>query len=199
MNLTPSAMVLAGALALLALPAAAAPVTIDFTVTATSGAQFGVSAPNAFSGSFVVDSGFLDRADGTYPAAGLFSGFFIQVGSQAFDQDTAFNPNVQGFVLRNHEIVGMGMNWSQTSAGLRGPYFQMAPDGMWETGSTVMQPGEAILRGARGSVSFDIREVAQAVPEPTTVALVAVALVGAAGVPRRRRQLGSSTPVATPA
>ena len=103
----PLFFVLAGA-------AGAAPVTIDFTLTATEGSQFGVTAPAEINGTFVVDSSFLAQADGSY-GGGAISDFFVQIGTQVYDQTTAFSPDLQGIELQNNEIVGVAMNWAQTS------------------------------------------------------------------------------------
>src|ERR1700722_17118326 len=58
--------------------AGAAPVTIDFTLTATEGSQFGVTAPAEITGTFVVDSSFLAQADGSY-GGGAISDFLMQI------------------------------------------------------------------------------------------------------------------------
>ena len=98
----------------LAEAAAATPVTIDFTLTATEGSQFGVTAPAEINGTFVVDSSFLAQADGSYDG-GAISDFFMQIGTQVYDQTTAFSPDLQGIELQSNEIVGVAMNWAQTS------------------------------------------------------------------------------------
>ena len=131
----------------LAEAAAATPVTIDFTLTATEGSQFGVTAPAEINGTFVVDSSFLAQADGSY-GGGAISDFFMQIGTQVYDQTTAFSPDLQGIELQNNEIVGVAMNWEQTSAGLLGPFTQWAEDGTWFAGSTVDQPGDEIGRAS---------------------------------------------------
>src|ERR1700722_4330972 len=120
-------------------PASADPITVDFSLTATSGSQFGVSAPATITGSFVVDSSFLAQADGSYGGSAI-SDFFMQIGSQVYDQTTAFSPDIQGIELQSNQIIGVAMNWEQTSAGLQGPYTQWAEDGTWEAGSWV-DPG----------------------------------------------------------
>ena len=102
----------------------AAPVIIDFALQAASGSQFGVSAPASFSGSFTVDSSFLAQAHGGSGGSAI-SNWSVQIGTQRFDQAMAFNPNVQGITLVDNMIVGLGMKYSQTSAGLQGPYMQM--------------------------------------------------------------------------
>ena len=99
----PLFLVLAGA-------AAATPVTIDFTLTATEGSQFGVTAPADITGTFVVDSSFLAQANGGYDGSAI-SDFFMQIGTQVYDQTTAFSPALQGIALQNHEVVGVAMNW----------------------------------------------------------------------------------------
>jgi hypothetical protein len=75
----------------------------------------------------VVDSSFLAQADWSY--GGAISDFLMQIGTQIYDQTTAFSPDIQGIELRNKEIVGVAMNWEQTSAGLVGPFTQWAKDG----------------------------------------------------------------------
>jgi len=99
--------------------AVAGPVTIDFTLTATEGSQFGVTAPAEITGAFVVDSSFLAQADGSY-GGGAISDFLMQIGTQVYDQTTAFSPDIQGIELQNNELVGVAMNWEQTAAGLGG-------------------------------------------------------------------------------
>ena len=165
--------------------ASAAPVTIDFTLTATTGSQFGVTAPADINGTFVVDSSFLAQANGGYDGSAI-SDFFMQIGTQVYDQTTAFSPDLQGIDLQNHEIVGVAMNWEQTSAGLLGPYTQWAEDGTWEAGSTVDQPGADILRGPAGSQSFTNTA---AVPEPSTWAMLLLGFggLGFAGYRARAR------------
>jgi hypothetical protein len=177
----PLFLVLAGA-------AAATPVTIDFTLTATEGSQFGVTAPADITGTFVVDSSFLAQANGGYDGSAI-SDFFMQIGTQVYDQTTAFSPDLQGIELQNHEVVGVAMNWEQTSAGLEGPFTQWAENGTWFAGSTVSQPGDAILQGPAGSQSF----AAAAVPEPSTWAmmLLGFAGLGYAGYRRAREPLGA--------
>ena len=134
--------------------ALAAPVVYQFSLTATSGSQFGVSAPATLTGTFTVDSSFLAQNDGNnYPGSNI-SGLYIIIGSQVYSAATATNPNIQGVSLQNHTIVGLAMNWSQTSAGLNGPYMQAAVDGTWEAGSTTNQDGTLILRGTAGSQAF---------------------------------------------
>jgi hypothetical protein len=162
----PLFFVLAGA-------AGAAPVTIDFTLTATEGSQFGVTAPAEINGTFVVDSSFLAQADGSY-GGGAISDFFVQIGTQVYDQTTAFSPDLQGIELQSNEIVGVAMNWAQTSAGLSGPFTQWAENGTWFAGSTTAQPGDAILQGPAGSQSF----TAAAVPEPWTWAMMMLGFAG---------------------
>ena len=127
--------------------AVAFPVVHQFTLTATSGSQFGAAAPVTFTGSFAVDSTFLEQADGDYAGSNI-SGFFIAMGSQTFSAATAFDPNIQGVKLVGHKIVGIAMNFSQTNSGLRGPYIQASTDGTWESGSTVAQDGALMLRGS---------------------------------------------------
>ncbi|HEY6733762.1 MAG TPA: PEP-CTERM sorting domain-containing protein, partial [Roseiarcus sp.] len=167
--------------------AVAGPVTIDFTLTATEGSQFGVTAPAEITGTFVVDSSFLAQADGSY-GGGAISDFLMQIGTQVYDQTTAFSPDIQGIELQNKEIVGVAMNWAQTSAGLGGPFTQWAEDGAWFAGSTVALPGDAILQGPAGSQSF----TEAAVPEPSTWAmlLLGFAGLGFAGYHRGARARG---------
>jgi hypothetical protein len=162
----PLFLVLAGA-------AAATPVTIDFTLTATEGSQFGVTAPADITGTFVVDSSFLAQANGGYDGSAI-SDFFMQIGTQVYDQTTAFSPALQGIALQNHEVVGVAMNWEQTSAGLEGPFTQWAENGTWFAGSTTAQPGDAILQGPAGSQSF----AAAVVPEPSTWAMMLTGFAG---------------------
>jgi len=164
----PLFLVLAGA-------AGATPVTIDFTLTATEGSQFGVTAPADITGTFVVDSSFLAQANGGYDGSAI-SDFFIQIGTQVYDQTTAFSPDLQGIELQNHEVVGVAMNWEQTSAGLLGPFTQWAEDGTWFAGSTVDLPGDEILQGPAGSQAFT--STAGAVPEPSTWAMMLVGFAG---------------------
>jgi hypothetical protein len=128
-------------------------VLVNFALMATSGSQFGVTAPATINGSFHVSAAFLAQANGTYSGSAI-SGFQMQIGTQLYDQTTAFDPNIQGILLQNHAIVGVAMNWSQTPQGLLGPYTQWATDGTWEAGSTVNQPFTAILRGGPGSQHF---------------------------------------------
>jgi hypothetical protein len=153
--------------------AGATPVTIDFTLTATEGSQFGVTAPADITGTFVVDSSFLAQANGGYDGSAI-SDFFMQIGTQVYDQTTAFSPGLQGIELQNHEVVGVQMNWEQTSAGLLGPFTQWAEDGTWHAGSTVLLPGDEILQGPAGSQSF----TAAAVPEPSTWAMMLLGFAG---------------------
>jgi hypothetical protein len=164
--------------------AVAGPVTIDFTLTATEGGQFGVTAPAEITGAFVVDSSFLAQADGSY-GGGAISDFLMQIGTQVYDQTTAFSPDIQGIELQNNEIVGVAMNWEQTAAGLGGPFTQWGENGAWFAGSTVFQPGDAILQGPAGSQSF----VNTAVPEPSTWAMIILGFagVGYAGFTRNRK------------
>lgn len=175
----PLFLVLAGA-------AAATPVTIDFTLTATEGSQFGVTAPADITGTFVVDSSFLAQANGGYDGSAI-SDFFMQIGTQVYDQTTAFSPDLQGIELQNHEVVGVQMNWEQTSAGLLGPFTQWAEDGTWFAGSTVDLPGDEILQGPAGSQAFT--STAGAVPEPSTWAMMLVGFAGLGyAVYRKARQ-----------
>jgi PEP-CTERM motif len=180
----PLFLVLAGA-------AVAGPVTIDFTLTATEGSQFGVTAPAAITGAFVVDSSFLAQANGSYDG-GAISDFLMQIGTQVYDQTTAFSPDIQGIELQSHEIVGVAMNWEQTSAGLGGPFTQWAEDGTWFAGSTADQPGDAILHGPAGSQSF----TNTAVPEPSTWAMMMLGFAGLAYGAFKRGQKNSATAVA---
>jgi len=134
--------------------ALAAPVVYQFSLTATSGSQFGVSAPATLTGTFTVDSSFLAQNDGNnYPGSNI-TGLYIIIGSQVYSAATAFDANVQGVSLQNHTIVGLAMNWSQTPALLQGPFMQAAVDGTWEAGSTVNQNGANILQGTAGSQAF---------------------------------------------
>jgi hypothetical protein len=153
----------------------ATPVLINFNLHATSGSQFGVSAPATFAGTFDVDSSFLAQANGDYDGSAI-SNFKIQIGSQLYNQSTAFDPDLQGISLANHSITGIAMNWSQTNAGLDGPYMQASTDGTWEAGSTTNQDGAIILRGVAGSQSFT--------PEPGSALLLAAAAIP---LVRRRR------------
>ena len=121
----------------------------------------------------MVDSSFLAQADGSY-GGGAISDFFMQIGTQVYDQTTAFSPDLQGIELQNNEIVGVAMNWEQTSAGLLGPFTQWAEDGTWFAGSTVDQSGDAILQGPAGSQSF----TNTAVPEPSTWAMMMFGFAG---------------------
>jgi hypothetical protein len=156
---------------------AAAPVTIDFTLTATEGSQFGVTAPAEITGSFVVDSSFLAQASGYYDGSAI-SDFFMQIGAQVYDQNTAFLPDLQGIDLENHNIVGVAMNWEQTSEGLAGPFTQWGTNGTWFAGSTVEQPGDEILQGPAGSQAFT--NTAGAVPEDSTWAMMLAGFAGTA-------------------
>ena len=146
-----------GAAALAALAASgvamATPVTYQITLQATEGAQFGVSSPATFIGTFTVDSTFLAQADGTYSGS-YVTNFYIVMGSQVFNAATAYNPDVQGVLLAGNQIVALGMNWYQTSAGLEGPFLQMYGSGSWVAGSTADQAGSAILQGGSGTQSF---------------------------------------------
>ena len=136
----------------------------------------------------MVDSSFLAQANGGYDGSAI-SDFFMQIGTQVYDQTTAFSPALQGIALQNHEVVGVAMNWEQTSAGLEGPFTQWAENGTWFAGSTVSQPGDAILQGPAGSQSF----AAAAVPEPSTWAmmLLSFAGLGYAGYRRAREPRGA--------
>jgi hypothetical protein len=162
-------------LLVLAGTAAATPVTIDFTLTATEGSQFGVTAPAEITGSFVVDSSFLAQASGNYDGSAI-SDFLMQIGTQVYDQNTAFSPDLQGIDLETHNIVGVAMNWEQTAAGLGGPFTQWAEDGTWFAGSTVEQPGDEILQGPAGSQAFT--NTAGAVPEASTWAMMLAGFAG---------------------
>lgn len=143
--------------------AMAAPVVYQFSLTSTSGSQFGVTAPATLTGTFTVDSSFLAQNDGSNYPGSVISGFYIIIGSQVYSAATAADPNIQGVSLQNHTIVGIAMNWSQTTAGLGGPYMQAAVDGTWEAGSTTQQNGTIILRGTTGSQHFT------QLPPPTLV------------------------------
>jgi hypothetical protein len=166
-----------GVVALAAASVQATPVTFNFSLQATSGSQFGVTAPAVLSGTFNVDSSFLAQANGTY-GGGAISLLSIQIGTQLFDQTTAFSPNIQGILLTNNTIAGLAMNWAQTPSGVFGPYMQMSTNGVWESGSTVSQAGENILRGGAGSQSFSI------VPAPGAAAILGL---GGLLIARRRR------------
>jgi Collagen triple helix repeat (20 copies) len=133
--------------------AMATPVQYQINLIATIGNQFGVPSPATFTGTFTVDSTFLQQADGSYAGTNV-TGFNIVIGSEDFNAATASNPDVQGVQLTGHQIVGMAMNWYQTSAGLSGPFLQMAENGVWFAGSTANQAGSAILQGPAGSQSF---------------------------------------------
>src|SRR5262245_42081701 len=61
---------------------------IGFTLQATSGSQFGVTAPATVAGTFEVDDSFLAQADGNY-GGGAITGFHMQIGTQVYDQATA--------------------------------------------------------------------------------------------------------------
>jgi hypothetical protein len=117
----------------------------------------------------VVDSSFLAQASGNYDGSPI-SDFLMQIGTQLYDQNTAFSPDLQGIDLENHNIVGVAMNWEQTSAGLGGPFSQWAEDGTWFAGSTVFLPGDEILQGPAGSQAFT--NTAGAVPEASTWAMM---------------------------
>ena len=135
--------------------ALAVPVLHQISLTAVSGSQFGVSAPAIFTGTFSVDSVFLQQPDGFYAGENV-SGFSITIGTQTFDAATAYDPNIQGVILVDHKIIGLGMNWSQTSLGLAGPFLQMAGSGYWVSGSTAHQAGSLILQGADGTQKFSL-------------------------------------------
>ena len=182
----PLFLVLAGA-------TSAAPVTIDFTLTATEGSQFGVTAPAEITGAFVVDSSFLAQADGSY-GGGAISDFFMRIGTQVYDQTTAFSPDIQGIQLHDKAIVGVAMNWEQTSAGLDRPFTQWAEDGTWFAGSTVDQPGDAILQGPAGSQAFT--NTTRAVPEPPTWAMMMLGFAGLGYAGLKRGRKGGATAVA---
>jgi hypothetical protein len=166
-------------------PAGAGFITIDFTLTATEGSQFGVSAPATITGSFLVDSAFLAQANGNYDG-GAISGFFMRIGTEVYDQTTAFSPDIQGVELQNNAIVGVAMNWEQTTAGPGGPFTQWAEDGTWFAGSTVAQDGSAILQGGAGSRSFT--SAAVAAPEPASLPLSGLGAAGVLGYGWRRKR-----------
>ncbi|MEO7252615.1 MAG: hypothetical protein ABIZ64_00070 [Casimicrobium sp.] len=146
-------VVVVALLASASMSAYASPVAYSITLSATSGSQFGVTAPSTFTGTFSVDSAFLAQANGSYGGTAI-TNFFLVIGTQTFNQNTAFSPNIQGITLLNGKIVGLGMNWAQTNSGLAGPYMQMGNAGAWEAGSTANQPGANILRGGDGTQSF---------------------------------------------
>lgn len=164
-------------LALVAGSAQAALVTIQFNLRATSGSQFGVTAPATLSGTFKVDSAFLAQANGNYGGSAI-SLLNIQVGSQLFNQTTAFDPNIQGIRLTNHMISGIALNWKQTSAGLGGPFIQSGIDGVFFIAASNSLPGPTYLQGPAGSQSFEL------VPAPGAAAILGL---GGLMVSRRRR------------
>ncbi|MEO7761015.1 MAG: hypothetical protein ABIS68_03780 [Casimicrobiaceae bacterium] len=150
----PAKLILVSAVLVVAsMTAQATPVSYSITLSATSGSQFGVTAPANLVGTFTVDSTFLAQPNGSYPGTAI-SNFLIVMGTQTFNQSTAFDPNIQGITLLNNKITGLGMNWSQTASGLQGPYMQMGNAGSWEAATTVLQPGVDILRGGNGTQSF---------------------------------------------
>jgi predicted sugar kinase len=59
-----------GLLALTTTRALAVPVVYEVAFTATSGGQFGIGAPLTLTGTFNVDSAFLQQADGSVYAGG---------------------------------------------------------------------------------------------------------------------------------
>src|SRR5215472_16760663 len=59
----------------------ASPVPYQITLTATLGNRFGVSAPTTFTGTFSVDSTFLQSADGSYNGTNV-TDFLIVMGTQ---------------------------------------------------------------------------------------------------------------------
>jgi hypothetical protein len=173
-------------------PVVPSPVTIDFTLTATLGSQFGVTAPAKVTGSFEVPSSFLTQPNGDYGGSNVFD-FYMKIGTQVYDQNTAFSPDIQGVRLQNHDIVGLAMNFEQTGAGLLGPFTQWAEDGTWFAGSTVDQAGSSILQGGAGSQSFS--EVPGTVPEPSTWAMMLIGFVGLGFLGYRQNTKGQAATV----
>jgi hypothetical protein len=163
----------------------ATPVSMEITLAATQGNQFGVSAPASFTGSFSVDSSFLAGADGNYGGSAV-TDFLLQIGSQLFDQNTASGPDIQGILLADHKVIGLAMNFTQSAQGLRGPFLQMSTDGTWFAGSTVLQDGNLILQGGRGSQSF-AEAGNNGVPEPGSFALAGLGLASLLASRARRK------------
>jgi hypothetical protein len=126
-----------------------------------------------------VSSAFLAQPDGNYNGNEI-SNFHLQIGAEDYNQNSAFNANLQGISLVNHNITNVTMNWTQTSQGVNSPYMQAGSDGSWEAGSSILVDSASILRGTAGSQSF------AAVPEPTT-ALILLAPLAALPLLRRRR------------
>jgi hypothetical protein len=175
----------------------AAPVTGEFTLAAQSGSGFGsavygggsgsnVANPASYTGSFVVDSALLNKANGSYNGSGYISAFTVQIGSIVFDLGSASSSLIQNVVVTDHQITGL--NLSLVSPALVpnawSPTLSIFENGQWSA-QMYASPGYVAtpILGGAGSAQFSV----SAVPEPATYTMLLGGL-GLLGFAARRRQ-----------
>jgi len=86
------------------------------SISFDAGTAFDLVAPAKASGTFNVECGFLDLPDGNYAGTNI-KNFKLQVGSQLYDAQTAFDPNIQGVQLTGGKITGLASNFKQVNGG----------------------------------------------------------------------------------